>query len=456
MWRAGTLFLLLISGCGVAKSPGPEPLGAASDGAPAMSDASAEAPLDAGSDPAPPMLDASVEEDAAFQVDASTTDQGLVSRDAPLARDLAAADSRADTADQGPPGRCVPVDLPPEIARIVVIADVDGDGHLDILGGGETGALTLRRGTGSRTLEAPVALPTWSYEVPYQGLVVRDFDGDGNADIGAGASGGMFTLRGLGQGQFGPAVNLDISTIVQMKATLTSFGFAGGDLDGDGHPDLVATNTGPFPEEQSLLVWWGKGDGTFGAPTSVPACRDAWDVHVVDVDGDGRSETFVICANGVQDMYRTEPNRTVKKVPERQSSAAKSAFGDVDQDGHVDMVSTSPLGNELGLIIRLGDGKGSFVAPTGLGPRPRRRAREVLVADFNGDGVRDLATTHWDSPAVSFLTGGPGLTFTASMPLPVDWNVLTSAAADLDEDGTADLVVARWGKGLTVFFGPCP
>lgn len=443
------LVLLLLAGCrAAAPAGGKSGLDAAVDAAAPVEDALAQ---DA------PLQDASVDESPASDPDSAATDVAAAPPDIALAHDVPAIGDRSAGGEAGATaGRCAPVDLPPEVARMIVVADVDGDGHLDILGGGETGELMLRRGTGTRKLEDPRALLPTPPKDDYQGLVVADFDGDGIPDIGAGSyRGWMFTLRGLGQGQLGPRVDLDLSPLMQIPLTIQ--GFAGGDLDGDGHVDLVTLNSGPFDNENSLIIWWGKGDGTFSAPGSFPVCHDPTYLHVVDVDGDGHAEVFVGCVTGAQDMYRVGQDRSPKRILEQQYFAAASVFADLDQDGHVDMVSTSPLDNELGLIIRLGDGKGSFAAQTGLGPRPRRRAREILVADFDGDGTRDLAVTHFDEPpAVSFLTGARGLTFTASAPLPVSWNVINSAAGDLDEDGKADLVVARWGKGLTVFFGPCP
>jgi len=90
-------------------------------------------------------------------------------------------------------------------------------------------------------------------------LAVGDFNEDGKADlVVATIAGGQVSIVLLGNGD---------GTFSQQPPIPNSFGFFHArivDLNGDGHQDLV------FAMNGSLGVSLGKGDGTFGAMTSLP------------------------------------------------------------------------------------------------------------------------------------------------------------------------------------------
>src|SRR4051812_459700 len=75
--------------------------------------------------------------------------------------------------------------------------------------------------------------------------------------------------------------------------------------------------------------------------------------------------------------------------------------GDVDKDGHTDPV----VAENKKLFVMLGDGKGGF-APAHVPPTPVTGvAGEMLVADFNGDGVLDFAGSHHERYEVVVMLG---------------------------------------------------
>jgi len=86
----------------------------------------------------------------------------------------------------------------------------------------------------------------------------------------------------------------------------------------------------------------------------------------------------------------------------------------------------------------------------GVGDGPR----EVVVADFNGDGALDLATQNATSDDIAVLLGNGDGTFGAATFYSVGDLPVTIEAADLDLDGDIDLTVANGnGVSISVLFG---
>jgi len=194
--------------------------------------------------------------------------------------------------------------------KSVAIADVDGDGDVDLivanacqstcqLGNG-AGNVSVLLGNGDGTFQ-----PSVSYSLGGSGgasVVVADVNGDGHPDLivahmclsGCLVAGQVSVLLGNGDGTFQPAVGYGAALAETLVAVT--------DLNGDGHPDLVVADTGGSPES-SVSVLLGKGDGTFQAPVSYGsggACVTS--VAAADLNGDGNPDVAV--ANCFSDRKR--------------------------------------------------------------------------------------------------------------------------------------------------------
>lgn len=130
------------------------------------------------------------------------------------------------------------------------------------------------------------------------------------------------------------------------------------------------------------------------------------------------------------------------------------AAADLTGDGHADLVAADQAGGRV--VVLENDGRGGFarLGAHPAGPEPGGLA----VADFDGDGRPDLAVANHETDRLTLLRNRGGGTFEAApaspLELGVEPHVHLVAAADLDGDGHADLVVDhRDAGGLRIFRG---
>jgi hypothetical protein len=122
-------------------------------------------------------------------------------------------------------------------------------------------------------------------------------------------------------------------------------------------------------------------------------------------------------------------------------------IADVNHDGNNDILIAN--GNNK-LSVYLGDGKGHFVAAKGspfkAGPSPN----DLAIGDFNGDNNPDVAIANHGEKLVTILSGDGkgGFSFAPGSPFTVPSNPHPHgiAAADFNGDGIVDLAVDSWGE----------
>ena len=318
--------------------------------------------------------------------------------------------------------------------------DFNGDGFADVVITNERGnSITVLLGNGDGTFKTPVNYAVGSYP---ESVKVADVNGDGFADllVGNGNSGTLGVLLGNGDGTFKAQVTSS------MGLTVVSFGVA--DVNGDGIPDVVAASLG----SDNLEILLGNGDGTFksGATYSnghVPAA-----LSVGDFNGDGKPDLAVIYQDtnsigvylGIGDgTFQSPVSYPVGTLP------VAISIGDFNGDGVDDLAIANHTGTDgtaaSTVSILLGNGDGTFKAQvTYAAPY----ADNILVADFNGDGKQDLGVTKLDAPDAqygqSILLGNGDGTFQppSTFATPVSY---ASVAADFNGDGLPDLALSLYG-----------
>jgi hypothetical protein len=127
------------------------------------------------------------------------------------------------------------------------------------------------------------------------------------------------------------------------------------------------------------------------------------------------------------------------------------AAGDLNADGMMDFVA---VGNNTGQgFAYLGDGGGSFTPAAGTPFSLPSAPHKVVLADFDADGILDLASANYSASNVSVMYGdgsggfGSTVTLSGSGGNLVDFPE-TVAAGDFNEDGLPDLVTHGLNKAL--------
>src|SRR5580698_531682 len=183
----------------------------------------------------------------------------------------------------------------------VVAADVNGDGKLDLLlPESACGCLGVLLGAGDGTFGAENDFLIGNQ--PYQ-IAVGDLNGDGIPDVAVTiddvVSGlGVAVALGVGDGTFLAANSPAYPTSLQLPVPFASFptSIQMLDLDGDGHMDLIYTNTG----YSTVGVLYGVGDGTFHNPVEYPTGGGSVGLALADVNGDGAPDV-VTASDSVSD-----------------------------------------------------------------------------------------------------------------------------------------------------------
>ena len=127
-------------------------------------------------------------------------------------------------------------------------------------------------------------------------------------------------------------------------------------------------------------------------------------------------------------------------------SSAQIAVGDFNGDGRPDIATYESATQSLSLL--LGNADGTYQA--GVAQALNSPANSMVAADFNGDGVADLALSTGSFVAVLINNGGAGFAPPAFYSASVSANFVT--AADMNHDGFSDLVVAG-SNGFAVLRG---
>lgn len=278
------------------------------------------------------------------------------------------------------------------------------------------------------------------FESATRAAVSADFNGDGVSDLAIGYFGGAAIRFAERAGAFDSFTEIHFAV-----STTNPIAWSGGDFDGDGDVDLVVL------ESSRLIVVYNTGDGTFEeGPTLSPGGRFTA-LAVADFADDGTDD--IVVTEIRNDLLKVIPTNATGAFEEPVEYTAGNdpravGVGDLNGDRVVDLVVVNRVSADLSLLYN--DGTGIFsesVSIPGLGSQTQK----LVVADFTGDGLADVAVGDRESATV--LLNQDGRAFSAPALLLNDsLNVAALASGDIDGDGDVDIVVSYVQPELTVAF----
>jgi len=221
------------------------------------------------------------------------------------------------------------------------------------------------------------------------------------------------------------------------------------DFNRDGKADLalIASSDG------AIVVFIGKGDGTFEPPVEYSVLTSPEQVVSSDFNGDGFLDLAVVDLGGTVSILLGQGDGTFqghRDVFVSDDYCIGIAVADFNHDGKLD-VAVSDWYPGARVFVLLGNGDGTFLSPVPFAAGTDS-GQGIVAGDFNRDGKIDLAVVlHWENQVAILLGNGDG-TFQAGVEYPAGVLPPYLAAADLNGDGTLDLAVSSY-LGVSVLLG---
>jgi hypothetical protein len=312
----------------------------------------------------------------------------------------------------------------------VITKDMNNDEFPDVLvPNSASDNLYYYEGNGDGTFKPAVIMNTGREPVA---LDSNDFDGDGIPDIAICnyGDGNISIILGQKDGLF------RVMEPVHVGRLPISIG--SGDFNNDEKIDLAVTM-----RFDKLIILLGNGDGTFKLAEAYMAPGTPAAMSVTDYNNDTYDD-IAVAFNAMKikfiRVYLGNGDGTFKP-PELIRGGHQSSFithYDMNQDGQQDLITSSPITDSLTLF--LGDGKGSFKPLQDFAAE--KSPSHIVAGEFSGDKIPDLVVNNQRDGSVSVLEGrGDGTFYFPHYNYPVGRNPRAIAGADFNSDGMKDLAV---------------
>ena len=323
-------------------------------------------------------------------------------------------------------------------------ADVDADGLLDLV----TSIRRWDRSTPADGLSVFRQTPEGGWEraveglrrdLGYGGSEVADLDGDGHLDVVfSGHDVTPHAFLGNGDGTWRATERIDIDFI--------SSDIAVGDADGDGTPDLAVM--GFYPKEGGLVYFRGDGKGGFERFADLmPDLNYGAEVELVDLDGDERCELIAATDAGMR-CWKYDPELEwvdmSEGLPRPAIGGSELAFAveDIDGDGYAELLRAGMVydGHPPLQAYRFEEG---VWQPYGAGFPGDETYFDVRFAQLDESASREvLLAGKWGLSVLRMTAPG---TFERVGRIDDTEGVINTCAADLDGDGVDEIAYVGFG-----------
>ena len=285
------------------------------------------------------------------------------------------------------------------------------------------------------------------------GVSFADYDGDGYTDIFvANDSVQCFLYHNNGNGTFTETGLLAGVGYNEDGKTFAGMGIDFSDYDNDGRPDIVVTDL----SNERYMLFRNNGDSTFRDVTNLSGIGSAtlafsgWSTHLFDYDNDGWKDLFVAQSHVMDTIEKTSPNLRYLEPPlllrnvsghfarvlagevfQREWAGRGAAFGDIDNDGDIDIV-VSNLGQKAYVLRNDGGNRNNWIGIETVGTKSNHDGIGARIKVVSSSGLTQYFTVN---TAVGYLSAS-------------DKRVI----AGLGQDSSAKVIEIRWPSGVVQKF----
>ena len=284
------------------------------------------------------------------------------------------------------------------------------------------------------------------------GVAVGDYDNDGFEDIYVTGYGGNTLYHNNGDGTFAEVGLLAGVGFNEDGKTFAGMGTDFSDFDNDSYPDIVVTDL----SNERYMLFRNNRDGTFRDVTNQSGVGSAtlsfsgWSTHLFDYDNDGWKDLFVAQGHVMDTIEQTSPNLKYLEpllllrndsghfvrvlagaVFQKEWAGRGAAFGDIDNDGDIDVV-VSNVGQRAHLLRNDGGNRRNWLGVQTIGRKSNRDGIGCRVKLLTTSGLAQYFTVN---TAVGYLSAS-------------DKRLIVG----LGGDSTAKLVEIRWPSGAVQKF----
>ncbi|MEO8471714.1 MAG: FG-GAP-like repeat-containing protein [Chryseolinea sp.] len=289
-------------------------------------------------------------------------------------------------------------------------------------------------------------------------LCMCDFDGDKKVDVvAANDNAGFLTI--LSNGSMPGTISFPVKFATNIASR--SLHVKCGDLNGDGKPDIVATESGATDKVFILKNnSAGPGSFAFSSPLTVMlAGKRPKRIEIADLDLNGKPEVIVTsqATNSVTILVNQSTLGAISFGPiapitipiPGAASTEGIAAEDLNGDGLPEIVTSQFQTNSDIYIIENKSTPGAVLAGSIKTLTVGTPVKNLRIGDLDNDGKPEIAYTKLTSSEVGLFLNqstSTSLNFTAAAPVGTDATPWGIDFGDLDGDGKAEIVVASITK----------